>query len=413
MKRLVFCLTALLACSSVSMAGLLHDQQTVERPRRVQISTGSFLGVELAEINGEMVQRLKLREEHGALIEGVTSGSSAAAAGLQKNDVIVKWDGVPIESARELSRHIRETPAGRAIRLGVVRDGHEIEINVKMGERAALLNSLRVNHPAPVARVRIRPEVVREHVSDRGHLGVQLQSMTEQLAEYFGLSKRTGALVVFVFADSPAAKAGLKAGDVILNAGGDAVENPMDLLRVLTAKPEGSLEFRILRDKQEKTLTVQIEKGTRSWLLEPDDSEDVLAGMAPMSIEILEINVAPVVVSVPKIDIAPMSIEILEINVAPVVVSVPKIDIAPMSIEIPEINVAPVVVSVPKINIAPMAIGIPRLKIAPVAIPSLNIDLTPMKVELPRFKLAPMKIAVPQIKLPAVKVQVVPGRIIL
>jgi serine protease Do len=392
MKRsLVYGLSALLACSSVAMASLRgdYDQEKADRQRRVQISTGSFLGVELGEINSETVQRLKLREEHGALIEGVTSGSSAAAAGLQKNDVIVKWDGAPIESALELSRHIRETPAGRAIRLGVVRDGHEIEINVKMGERAALLNSFRANRPAPVARVRIRPEVAREHVSDRGHLGVQLQSMTEQLAEYFGLSKRTGALVVFVFADSPAAKAGLKAGDVILNAGGETVENPMDLRRVLTTKPEGSVEFRILRDKQEKTLSVQIEKGTRSWLLEPDDSEDVLAEMAPMSIETPEINVAPVVVSVPKIDIAPMAIEI------------------------PEINVAPVVVSVPKIDIAPMAIEIRRLKIAPVAIPSLNIDLTPMKVELPRFKLAPMKIAVPQIKIPAVKIKVVPGRIIL
>jgi serine protease Do len=370
MKRsLVYGLIALLACSSVAMAGLRgdYDQEKAERQRRVQISTGSFLGVELGEINAETVQRLKLREGHGALIEGVTSGSSAAAAGLQKNDVIVKWDGAPIESARELSRHIRETPAGRAVRLGVVRDGHEIEINVKMGERAALINSLRANRAAPVARVRIRPEVVREHVRDRGHLGVELQSMTEQLAEYFGLSKRTGALVVFVFADSPAAKAGLKAGDVILNAGGETVENPMDLRRVLTTKPEGSVEFRILRDKQEQTLTVKLEKGTGAWLLDPHENGDEEASVA----------------------------------IAPVVIQIPKIKIAPAAIAMPKIRVAATTIAMPKIDLAPMVIQVPKIEMTPVAVPAIKIDLAPMKVEVPR------------IQIPSVKVVVAPRRIVL
>jgi len=86
------------------------------------------------------VQRLKLRQERGALIEGVVSGSSAAQAGLQKNDVVVKWDGEQIESAREMSRHIRETPAGRTVRLGVFRDGRELEVSVKIGERAAFVS---------------------------------------------------------------------------------------------------------------------------------------------------------------------------------------------------------------------------------------------------------------------------------
>lgn len=292
MKRSTFCLAALLTCSSVSSisgvtgASLSYDsdQQTVERPRRVQISAGGFLGVELGEVTNDTVQRLKLREERGALIEGVTSGSSAAQAGLQKDDVIVKWDGEPIESARELSRHIRETPAGRAVRLSVLRGGREIEVNAKMGERTAL-NVVRVTRPTPVARVRVRPETAGVRVRDGVHLGAQLQSMTPQLAEYFGLSKRTGALVVFVFADSPAAKAGLKAGDVILSMGGETVENPMDLRRILTTKSEGPVELKVLRDKQEQTLTVNVEKGTRSWLLEPEGSDGVVAMTRPIVID--------------------------------------------------------------------------------------------------------------------------------
>jgi serine protease Do len=366
-QSFVLGLCALLACSAVGMADVRGDidQEKTDRQRRVQVSTSGFLGVELGEINSEVVQRLKLREERGALIEGVTSGSSAASAGLQKNDVVVKWDGAPIESARELSRHIHETPAGRTVRLGVIRDGREIEINVKMGERTALASSVRVSRATPVARVRVRPEVARERVLQRGHLGVELQSMNEQLAEYFGLSKRTGALVVFVFADSPAAKAGLKAGDVILSMAGENIENPMDLRRILMAKSEGSFEIRILRDKREQTLTVKIEKGTHSWLTDSDETGDVLA------------------------------------------------DFTPMDINIPAISVAPVAVSVPRISIAPMTIAVPKVKIAPVAIPSVNIDIAPMKVEVPKLDIAPVKIELPKISIPTIKFRVVPGRVIL
>jgi serine protease Do len=251
MKRcLILCLSTLLACGSAALASPGYDdQQTPQRPRRVEPS--SFLGVELREVSGETVTRLKLREERGALIEEVTSGSSAALAGLQKNDVIVKWDGEPIESAREMSRHIRETPPGRAVRLTVMRDGREIEVNVPLGERTDFATRARVARPA-VASVRVRPDVQLRRLRERRHLGVQLQSMTPQLAEYFGLSKRSGALVIFVFADSPAAKAGLKAGDVILSAGGESVENPFDLRRVLTDKSEGAVEFRILRDSKNR-----------------------------------------------------------------------------------------------------------------------------------------------------------------
>ncbi|MEK6323359.1 MAG: PDZ domain-containing protein [Acidobacteriota bacterium] len=373
-RRFVMCLVAQLACGSAAMAsfGPDYEQQTPERPRRVQLPARSFLGVEMGEVNRETVQRLKLREERGALIEGVTTGSNAAQAGLQKDDVIVKWDGEPIESARELSRHIHETPAGRGVRLGVMRDGREIEINVKMGERSSLLNRVRVERPTPVARVRVRPDaqVLRPRVSERGHLGVQLQSMTPQLAEYFGLSKRTGALVVFVFADSPAAKAGLKAGDVILSAGGEAVNNPMDLRRVLTEKPQGSVEFKVVRDKQERTLTVQIEKSTGLWLLEPDDFDE----------------------AAPRLAIAPLKIQLPMMKIAPAAIAMPRIALSPMHVQVPKIRIAPL--AMPRIALSPMHVQVPKITIAPLALPALKFDLSPMKVERPQIKIAPINVVI-------------------
>jgi serine protease Do len=346
------------------------DQDTIIRPARVQSLPGSFLGVELSDVTSDTVQRLKLRGQRGALIDGVTSGSSAAQAGLQKDDVIVKWDGQPIESASELSRHIRETPAGRDVRLGVMRGGQEIEINVKLGDRAALVDRLRVARP--IARVRVRPEIpVTPRAVSRAHLGVELQSMTPQLAEYFGLSKRSGALVVFVFADSPAAKAGLKAGDVILNVGGENVENPSDLRRVLDSKSEGSVEFRVLRDKREQTLKVLVDKGTNSWLLEPDDYR-----------EAVRVAIAPMVVQVPKFSIAPM------------VVKVPKFSIAPMVVTVPKFSIAPSVMALPRIKVTPMMVEMPKIKVAPLALPSLKINVPPVKVDVPKIKISPVNVVV-------------------
>lgn len=380
-RSLVVCISILLGCSSAAMSSAVFDQEkpvarTVTAPQR------SFLGVELGEVTRDTVQRLKLREERGALIEEVTTGSSAAQAGLLTNDVIVKWDGESVESAREVSRHIRETPVGRSVRLAVIREGREVEVNVKMGERQAMMTRPRIVRTTPIARAEVRAEAmrareearaattrvreetraalaqarqearaavrVREQVHVTGRLGVQLQSMTPQLAEYFGLSKRSGALVVFVYADSAAAKAGLKAGDVILSAAGQTVENPMDLRNALVAKQEGGVELRILRDKQEQTLTVQIEKRSGILLEDGDCIESsVRAAIESLNIEIPKIAVSPVAIQIPKIAIDPMVFAAPVIKIDPIVV--PPVKIAPMNITVPRIEIDPVkIVVVPK-----------------------------------------------------------------
>jgi predicted metalloprotease with PDZ domain len=380
-RSLVLCISVLLCLSSAAMSSAVFDQ---EAPvvRAMTAPQRSFLGVELGEVTRDTVQRLKLREERGALIEEVTAGSSAAQAGLLTNDVIVKWDGESVESAREVSRHIRETPVGRSVRLGVMREGREVEVNVKMGERQAIMTRPRIVSTTPIARAEVRAQAmrareearaatarvreetraalaqarqearaavrVREQVHVTGRLGVQLQSMTPQLAEYFGLSKRSGALVVFVYADSAAAKAGLKAGDVILSAGGQTVENPMDLRHALVAKQEGAVELRILRDKQEQTLTVQIEKRSGILLEDGDCIESsVRAAIESLDIEIPRIVVSPVAIQVPQIAINPMVVAAPVIKIDPIVV--PKVEITPMNITVPRIRIDPVkIVVVPK-----------------------------------------------------------------
>src|SRR5215471_13850577 len=385
---LVSFLTVLLAGGSVAVANPHFDceQQTPERPRRVELPARSFLGVELSEVNKDTVSRLKLHEERGAVIDNVTTGSGAAKAGLQKNDVIVKWDGQRIESASEVSRQIHETPPGRSVRLGLMRDGKEIELNVTMGERPSSARRFTVVRPS-LASVRVRPERVRPEIirpeirgSSRS-LGVELQDMTPQLAEYFGLSKRSGALVIFVFADSPAAKAGLKAGDVILSVGAETVQNPVDVRRALNGRPEtGEVEFKVLRDKQEKTLKVQLEKGTSSWLLAPDsDDGSYRYAIAPA-------------IPMPKFKLASTAIKVPAVTVKPMKLQVPKWKLAPMAI--PQIKLE-------QMDLEPMILEIPQ------------IELQEMNIEIPHIEFEKMEIQLPELKLDPVKIVVAPRRIVL
>lgn len=340
MKRsLILFVTVLLAGSSTALAeeGLARRSgQDSDRPRRVDAPKASFLGVDLQEVSRESAQRLKLKAERGAIIENVTPESSAAKAGLKKDDVILKWNGEPVESAGELYRRIRETPAGRTVRLGMIRDGIESETTLTLGERSEYARRFKVA-PAVSVAVPRTPRAARVGIGERYRMGLSLQGMSPQLAEYFGLAGRNGALVLYVYPDSPAAKAGIKAGDVILSVGGETTENPLKVHQALRTKQDGSVELRVMRDKQEKSFTVQLEKGKTSWLISPDD---------------LDLTVLPELTPIPSVVVEPISIP--EINVAPMRLKVPS---AAAPVAIPEIKIPQI--SIPQITLPPLKLVVP------------------------------------------------------
>jgi len=231
-------------------------------------NSGTYLGVFIREVTADDVSRLDLREERGALVTDVPDDGPASEAGLQADDVVVSWNGSRIESAAQLSRMVRETPAGRAIDLGYMRDGRERTVRVELATRSPMV--ARQLMPQ-MEEARGRLEGLQERLGELhrgpapstgegfrffmqgGRLGVGIQNLGDQLAEYFG-ADNGGVLVTSVSEDSPAEAAGLRAGDVIIAIDGDRVEDPGDLVRGISEADEGEIKIRVLRDRNERTL---------------------------------------------------------------------------------------------------------------------------------------------------------------
>src|SRR5204863_3258457 len=147
---------------------------------------------------------------------------------LREKDVILEFDGEHVRSASHLTRLVTETPPARDVALVVMRDGRRTNLHLTTEAAAnTWFDPTFVAQEAQRAAREMRrnlPEMIdgmRSGMSARGRLGVSVQEVTPELAEYFGVKQ--GVLVASVAPDSPAAKAGLKAGDVITAANGKSI----------------------------------------------------------------------------------------------------------------------------------------------------------------------------------------------
>lgn len=257
---------------------------------------GSRIGASIADVSADDVQARKLTSESGAIIRDVDDDMPAAKAGIKAGDVIVEYDGERVRSARQLTRLVQETPSGRKVPTVVTRDGTRMTFT--LAPEAATTPSVHAfsapraprsprpprapraprapsfDHDFEMPELPEMPEMPdmpdmpdmplprvfampRMEIFGGGRLGVSIQSLSDQMATYFGVDD--GVLVTEVDEDSAASKAGFKAGDVITRINGTVVEDTGGLMRELS-DAERDVTIEIVRDKKTQTLKATLDE---------------------------------------------------------------------------------------------------------------------------------------------------------
>jgi len=232
----------------------------------------SYLGVDIADVSPERLGELKLKEEHGAEVTMVDQDAPAGKAGLHEHDVIVSLNGTAIESAAQLRRMIKETPAGRVVNLGISRDGQPLTIKVQLADRRKSMSWAPQIH-VDVPDIPAMPDfdfpvsVVVVHSSARS--GLMVENLTPQLGDFFGVKDGKGVLVRSVEKSSRGEKAGFRAGDVVVKVNGQAVHDTSDFTHALRSSGGGTAAVTVMREKREQNLTLTLpEKKDAGSLLE-------------------------------------------------------------------------------------------------------------------------------------------------
>jgi serine protease Do len=211
----------------------------------------------------------------GVLVNRVVPDSPADQAGLEKGDVITKVGLRTIDSPDELARVVRSARVGQSVAVEIMRDGKRQTLNARLAARSGDENEFNQRSRGDEDED-LPPDMGpgdEDHdftfdlpegmaglnlgLLGRGRLGVRIQELNPDLGDYFGIKSGKGVLIVDVVKDTPAERAGLKAGDVITKVDDQAVSDPDDLVQALRSR-EGKISLTVMRHGASRTIAADI-----------------------------------------------------------------------------------------------------------------------------------------------------------
>ena len=293
----------------------LLDDKTSQDPQDRHFSLffdgGAYLGVSTEDVSKENMARYGMRDVRGVGVTEVMKDSPAEKAGLRKDDVILRFDGESVTSVRKLTRLVSESSADQTVRLTISRGGAEQEVTATLSKRdfGGLLRGKINDDVWNGANKDFKIEMGNLGKLGDGNwvfafgnrrIGVSTQNLSTQLAEYFGV-KDGGVLITSVTENSPAAKAGLKAGDVITAIDGENVTSPGDVTRALNKKETGDVSLTVMRDKNMRTVTLTPEKSEHPSIFRTGSMGN--NRIVIPSIKVPEVNINLPRIVVPSIDV--------------------------------------------------------------------------------------------------------------
>ena len=233
-------------------------------------ASNSYLGLGVKEIDANRAKELKLKEEHGVEVSYVDEDAPAGKAGVKVSDVVLEYNGQRVEGKEQFIRIVGETPVGRQVKLSIIRQGAPMTLTATIARRSTSMVSSHsarklagdVREEAEKLRSRIQEEwsanMPRPYMGwSNGRLGVEAESLSGQLATYFGVKE--GVLVRSVLKGSAAETAGIKAGDVIVKFDNSKVATPREIATQLrAARQKKSIPLQLMRERKEMSLEVNL-----------------------------------------------------------------------------------------------------------------------------------------------------------
>ena len=318
----------LLAIAAVTAAYAQKDITPPAKPEAPQAfawsfdGNGGYLGVQTTEVTRDNFAKYGLRDVRGVAVEKVMEKSPAETAGIQSGDVIVRFNGDEVTSVRKLTRLISEVDPDHEAKVTVVRNGREQDIIVTIGKRPMPeFNNGNFQFSMPpmgnmpdlknfpplkdLPNLKDMPDLKNlpkgefkqfdlpngkgfVWTSGGRQIGVGIVPLSKQLAEHFKVDG--GAMIDEVRDDSPAAKAGLMAGDIVVEANGQPVRSQMDLIKAINEKKEGDVQLTIVRDGNRQTISVTPEAAKDgNFFFQGNDDSGLVGPSLPMVLNDLKL----------------------------------------------------------------------------------------------------------------------------
>ncbi len=271
----------LLVCALARGAG-------VPQPTHGVNGAPGYLGIDVRDVSEDQVGVLRLKDGRGAMVVKMDHDGPAGKMGLRERDVVVQMNGVWIEGEEQIRRMLHELGPGRTVTMVVSRDGQQMTLTTQMADRGQVERQAWVDHlggpqapstglptgegsvdaAAPAGPAVSGGKYGRSFLGNLlmspSYTGAVLEKMGPQLAGFFGVQAGSGLLVRSIEPNSPAAMAGMRAGDVVVRANMREVDSLSQWTKLVKEAKGRPVTVVVMRDKTEKTLTLMADGKRRS-----------------------------------------------------------------------------------------------------------------------------------------------------
>jgi serine protease Do len=221
---------------------------------------GAFLGITSTGLSGDDAREAGLTSRDGAILHAVYSGTAADAAGLREGDVLLTFGGEKIFDDRDLTEMIHRREPGDAVSITLIRDGEKMTVEAVLGTRGDMEGEYGEDSWG-----RFWDGVSSLFGGHSGHrsgprLGVYVDEMGEQMAEYFEVEEGEGVLLTQIMRNSPAEDAGLRAGDVVIQVDDSNIRRTGDISRALRNQWGETVQVSVIRKGDRLVIPVTLEE---------------------------------------------------------------------------------------------------------------------------------------------------------